>query len=55
MSASPFAKSDAFHLAKPLQDKVVPGTYCLIPMRHSEFAKSDALIVTLDVFTGAAA
>lgn len=50
--ASKFANSDALHEAKLPQDAVKSGLYRMIPVTHTEFANSDALLVTIAVVTG---
>jgi len=47
--ASLVCKGDALLDANALQNAVKPGTYRLIPNTYPEFAKSDALIVTIAV------
>jgi hypothetical protein len=51
--ASQFAKSDAFSRTEIGLNLLKSGTYRLIPASCPEFAKSDALIVSLAVVAGA--
>jgi hypothetical protein len=51
--ASQFAKSDAFPRAEMDLSLLRSGTYRLTPASCAEFAKSDALIVSLSVVAGA--
>lgn len=50
--ASQFAKSDALIPMQTVLNPIKPGTYRLIPASRPEFAKSDALIVTIAVVAG---
>lgn len=49
--ASLFAKSDALSNTKSMRESIKPGIYRLIPTSRPEFAKSDALMVTISLIS----